>query len=113
MALNTFNVPPARNNIKVVSSIYTPDLLNKISGDVYFPSIDRIARVDIFYGHTGDRQLKQIIHKAPGLSGEAKWSNFAKSGIWRKNRVMVYDTDGAVHELNRSDIGAAEDLTIA
>lgn len=112
MAINTFSSPPAIGATGVTSVINNAALLVHLTGDAYFDAASDISRVDIYYNHTGGRQEKRIIHK-PGstgaFEGTLEFSSFARAGTWSKARVLVYDTDGAIHELTNV---VGEDLTI-
>jgi hypothetical protein len=111
VGINTFSSMPLRDNNFVISTIDIAYLLTKMS-DPYFISAINIDRVDIYYMHNDGRQEKRIIHNkiSNNLTGRIRWSKLSKSGLWRKNRVLVYDTDGTIKELNRNIIGTEEDL---
>ena len=110
--INTFSSPPARDGSSVISTINGIDLLGKITGDPYFDSTVKFARVDVYYYDSSNRDMKIISHNGPGLSGPASWSPLATDGTWYKTRVRVKDFDGAEVLLDRSSIGTGEDLIL-
>ena len=117
MSTNTFSNTPAIGATGVTSVINTGDLLVYLTGDAYFNETGDIARVDMYYNHTGGRQKKRIIHEigsTGALEGTLKFSSHAITGSWEKAKIRVVGTDGAENEQERSVSGiTGEDITLS
>jgi hypothetical protein len=113
--LNFFKLTPVRNSRRVVSRINKEVLLEMtaLAGNGYFNSASKITRVDIIYEDNNFRERKRVIHVGQNLEGQTFWSETASSGLWRKMRARVRDTDGAELFIERDVIGAEQDLTLA
>jgi hypothetical protein len=111
-ALNLFEFQPQRDDVLVTSTINMEALQEKVGSDPYYNSASKIDRVDIMYLHEDLRESKTIIHFGTDLKGRISWSPYARSGLWRKMRVRVRDTDGAVTWLYRQQIGEEQDLIL-
>lgn len=81
------------------------------STDYYFDSTAKIVKAAVYYTHEGNRQVKKILHEGTPLTGNTSWSSFARDGTWAKSRILVHNHEGATHDLPRSAIGTAEDIT--
>jgi len=115
-SVNFFSEDSAVDGASVTSYINKAALVNKIqsvSSDTYFDSTDELGKVYIYYTHEDLRQIKRIQHNIDGtnLSGNVTWYPGARDGLWLKTRVKTKDQNGAVVELDRSDIGTEEDAT--
>lgn len=110
---NVFSDTPAIGATGVISTVDPAILLGYVTGDSYFKITSDIARVDIFYTHTGGRQRKRINHKGQGLTGIAQWSIYGQSGDWLKSRIIMNGHDGEKRILNRNETGiTGEDLLL-
>lgn len=112
-SINVFTTAPQRDGVAVVSTINEEALIPLVEDDSYFDDINKVFRVDVTYVHSDDRQTVNIMHLIPNLTGEAVWSSFARSGVWRKERARLVDKDGAVKYIGRSVIGDDQDLTLS
>ena len=114
MSLSYFSANNVLDGTSVVSYINWTDLVTAIQNDyvdTYFDSTSKITRADVYYYQQPDgRQVKQIRHTGSFLTGNVSWSSFARDGTWAKNRIMVYNHDGATHNLTRAAIGTSEDI---
>jgi len=80
-------------------------------GDTYFDSTEKIGPVYVYYTHQDGRQVKKLVHPAATHQSLASWSSYARDGTWQKTKLKIFDNDGASVLLDRSSIGASEDLT--
>ena len=64
-------------------------------------------------GHQDGWQKKKIEHTVDGtnLSGSVLWTPNARDGLWEKNRIVAFDSNGAQRELTRAMIGNGEDCS--
>jgi 23S rRNA U2552 (ribose-2'-O)-methylase RlmE/FtsJ len=79
--------------------------------DTYFDDIGKITKVVVYYVHEDGRQVTKVYHEGSLLTARTSWSNYARDGSWRKNRIVAYDHDGATHDLPRSAIRIEENIT--
>jgi hypothetical protein len=105
----------------VADGTYTTSFINPASlvstiqsssPDSYFDSTDKLGQVYVYYTHQDGRQQKRLIHNYDGaiMQAPVHWTSNARDGTWQKTSIVVYDKDGAYHELSRSVIGSTEDL---
>ena len=115
MALNYFSAGTVNVGDTATSTVDSSALVTKIQtvtgGDTYFDTTSELGKVYVYYTHEDGRQMKKIIHNGPAFTGTTSWSAIARDGTWQKTRIKAFDADGAIVFLNRSDIGASEDLT--
>jgi hypothetical protein len=112
--LNYFSSASVADGTVVTSYISRSDLVAAIqadSTDTYLDSTNELSRVMVFYRDSGLRQDVRIVHEGSGLSGLVAWAPGARDGTWEKYKVIAFDANGARHQLNRTAIGTAEDLT--
>jgi len=80
------------------------------SADTYFDTTSKVGRVVIFYNQYEGRQVKKLSYESPSFTTNVSWSSYARDGTWEKNKVIVYNHEGATHTLPRSALGASEDI---
>lgn len=114
MALSYFSTSPVADNTSATSIINPTALISAIQtahpGDIYFDTTSELGPVYVYYTHTSGRQQKKVIHDLT-RQAQVQWSNYAQDGTWEKTKIKAFDRDGASIILERSDIGASEDLT--
>jgi hypothetical protein len=116
LPLNTFDVPPLRDGVPVLSTVNIDNLITRIqadSVDTYFDSSSKFGRVFLYFTYSGDgRQEKMITHTGDPLTGNVFWTTNAKDGTWELTKAVSMDTDGAMNILNRAAIGTDSDVVL-
>jgi len=114
-SLNYFDRSSVGDGTNALSTINLSSLITAVQmaypGDTYLDSTSEIGYVYVYYTHTGNRQQKKIVHDPVTHMGLVQWSIYAQDGTWEKNKVKVFDKDGAYDVLFRNNIGTAEDIT--
>ena len=114
MSLSYFDSTTVNDGTNVTSHLNLASLVTALQtvypGDTYFDTTSEIGSVYVYYQHIDGRQIKKIVHSPLTNSGSVQWSSFARDGAWQKNRIKVFDKDGATNTLYRTHIGALEDL---
>jgi len=116
MPLSYFTEGTVADGEIATSKIDKADLVTAIQNkgtDSYFDTEAELSKVYVYYYHEDGRQNKKIVHETDGsdLVGTVSWTSNARDGFWEKTKIKVFDHDGAVVFLNRSDIGTSEDLS--
>lgn len=115
MALSYFSTSPVADNTSVTSTINHTELIAAIQtafpGDIYFDTTSELGPVYVYYMHSAGRQQKRVVHDSENHQAQVQWGVYAQDGTWEKIKIKAFDKDGAVVILNRSNIGASEDLT--
>jgi hypothetical protein len=114
MSLNYFDSTSVSDGTVAWSTINLGSLVTAIqnkAADTYFDSTSKIGTVYVYYLHQDGRQQKKIIHDSTAHQAYVSWSTNARDGTWAKDQLKIFDKDGAITYLYRSDIGTSEDLT--
>lgn len=110
---NTIDVSTV--DISFISTVY-PDVIESLSsvlGDDNFNSSFKWKKVIIIYEHV-DGQNKRLVHKYVGENWTARgtFSVNANAGTWEKNKIILIDHVEDMLVIDRSEIGANEDVTV-
>ena len=115
MSLSYFNTSSVSDGTSVISTVNLGPIVSAVQAagtDTYFDSTAKIGEVDVFYVHQDGRQYKRLIHKLPNFTCSVSWAaTYTRDGTWQKNRIKVYDNDGAETVIYRNNISSSEDLT--
>lgn len=112
-AISYFSQDTAAIDQVCTASINLSALVSTIqahSADTYFDTTSKVGRVVVFYNQYEGRQVKKLSYESPSFATNVSWSSYARDGTWEKNKVIVYNHEGATHTLPRTALGASEDI---
>jgi len=111
--INRFSQNAITAGQEVTSRVTVSELVSKIQdagSDTYFDSTSEVSSVEVRYLHEDGRQRLTVFHD--GSTGSFSFGSVARDGTWEKSRVITRDNAGASNVLDRSGIGALEDLVM-
>jgi len=100
---------PVASTVNVAKLLLFPSVV----ADLNFNAENKWNTVIVIYEHANG-QNKKFVHRLRGSSWTASdiFTQFANTGSWLKNRIILTDNEGDMLVIERAEIGDDEDLTV-